>query len=562
MKYEKFGKRSLFTLITCLVLAAVIALNVLVGYLASRNILYLDLTKTSYTDISETSEKYLSELGSEDNNITIYFLAAKDELQNAGFGYSVDYSGDVSDLWGMKHIYELAKVYSEKYDFIKVEHLDIEDDSEILEKYKTSISMTFNKQRIIVDNAVPEKDANGNSVLDKNGEPIIHHNFRISSRDYFYYFDSSSYYAFGFNGELRFTSMLMSVSGEAPVVYFSYGHGENVGDYTVGEDTSVSVEDYGKAQALRDFIHNSGFEVKKIDITSQYEQLLSDKNARALVIFDPKTDFRGADAEVDNDPATVNEISVLRKFLHLENTHLMVFSDNYDGELVNLSEYLYDYWGLKFDRSSVKDSGPSSLSPDGSVFMADYETNKLSPGVSLTAGLTAMDSLPRIYFGNAGTISIDDTFSNEIGFGEGYSVKYSGSIFVTPDSAEVSYADGRVEKGEESTPKSLMAITYEKWYNEGSNEIPTYVLACASTDYVSETAMSSQYGNSDVIGYLLRSLGKDSFGSDIEMKELETEALETPSNVMLTFWKLFIYVIPPIASIVIGTVVFIKRRHA
>lgn len=562
MRYDKFGKRSLFALITCAVLVAVIALNILVGFIASRSILYLDLTKTSYTDVSATSEKYMSELSGQDNDITIYFLAAKDELQNAGFGYSVDYTGDTGDLWGMKHIYELAKVYAEKYDFIKVEHLDIADDSDELEKYKTSISMTFNKQRIIIDNATVEKDESGKAVLDANENEIIHHNFRISSRDYFYYFDSSTNYAFGFNGELRFTSMLMSVAGESPVAYFSYGHGEDVGDYTIGENTAISSEEYGKAQALRDFIHNSGFTVKKIDISSQYEQLLSDENARLLVIFDPKKDFVGAEAETDKDPTTVNEISLVRKFLNKENTHLMVFSDPKEIELANLSEYLYDYWGLSFDNSSVKDNSTGSLSPDGSVFMADYETSKLSPGVSLTAGLTAMDSLPRIYFGNAGTISINDTFSNELGYAEAFSIKYSGSIFLTPETAEITYLDGSVEKGEDSAPKSLMAITYEKWYNAENNEIPTYVLACASTDYVSESAMSSQYGNSDVIGYLLRSLGKDSFTFDIEMKEIETEAVETPSGALMTLWNVFIYVIPPVAALVLGAVVFIKRRHA
>lgn len=554
MRYDKFGKRSLFALVTLAVIAAVIALNVFVGFIASRNVLYLDLTKTSYTDVSEISEKYLSEINGQDNDITIYFLAAKDELQNAGFGYSVDYSGDTGDLWGMKHIYELAKVYSEKYDFIKVEHLDIYDDSEILEKYKTSISMTFNKQRIIVDNAMPEKDENGNIILDENGKEVIHHNFRISSRDYFYYFDSASSYAFGFNGELRFTSMLMSVAGETPVAYFSCGHGEDVGDYTVGENTAVPSEDYGKAQTLRDYIHSAGFTVKKIDISSQYEELLSDENARLLIIFDPDKDFVGAEAETDGDSESVNEIALVRKFLNRENTHLMVFSDPKETELPNLSEYLYDYWGLRFDNSSVKDSGTNSLSPDGSAFMADYETSPLSPGVSLTAGLTAMDSLPRIYFGNAGTISIDENFSNDVGFGESFSIKYSGSIFLTPESALVN--------GEESTPKSLMAITYEKWYNASNNEIPTYVLACASTDYVSESAMSSQYGNSDVIGYLLRSLGKDSFTFDVEMKEIETESVETPSTALMTLWNVFIYVIPPVIALVLGAIVFIKRRHA
>ncbi|MBP3333888.1 MAG: hypothetical protein J6M35_07575 [Clostridia bacterium] len=562
MRYEKLKKRSLAALITCSVVAVVLLVNILVTYIASANVLYLDLTKTNYTEISEISEGYLSELDASENDITIYFLADKDELQNASFSYSIEYTGDTSSLWGMKYIYELAMVYAEKYDFISVKHLDISDDADQLEKYKSSISTTFNKQRIIIDNCIAEKDENGDPVLDENGEPVMHHNFRVCNRDYFYYFDSENYYAYGFNGELRFTSMIMSIAGQSPIAYFAYGHGEDIGEYTVGSNTSTYDEDYGKAQALRDYIYDSGFTVKKIDISKEYQQLLTDSSARLLIIFDPQKDFAGADAESDNDPSTVNEIAVIRKFANRENCHLMVFSDPSDNELPNLSEYLYDYWGLSFDNSNVKDSGTNSLSQDGSVFMADYETSELSPGTSLTAGLRSLDSLPRIYFGNAGTISINKTYSNEIGYYEGNAIKYAGSVFVTPDSANVTYADGTVADGKVSEPASLMAITYEIWYNDKNNEVPTYVLACASTDYVSETALSNEYGNSDVIGYLLRVMGKDTFTFNVEMKVIETEEVKTPSEALMTVWIVAICVVPPVISLVLGTVVFFKRRHA
>ena len=562
MRYEKLKKRSLAALITTSVIAAVLLINILVSYIASTNILYLDLTKTNYTEITEKSEKYLSTLKSSENDITIYFLADKDELQNASFGYKIEKTGDTSSLWGMKYIYELALVYAEKYDFIKVDHLDIDDDAKTLEKYKSSISTKFNKQRIIIDNRIPEKDEKGNPVLDAEGNQVMHHNFRVCNRDYFYYFDSETNYAYGFNGELRFTSMIMSIAGQSPVAYFAYGHGEEIGEYTVGNNTATSNEDYGKAQALHDYIYDSGFTVKKIDISKEYQQLLTDKNARLLIIFDPKSDFTGADAESDNDASTINEIAVVRKFANRDNCHLMVFSDPSDNELPNLSEYLYDYWGLSFDNSNVKDSGTNSLVPDGSVFMADYETSQLSPGTSLTAGLRSLDSLPRIYFGNAGTISINSTYSNEIGYYEGNSTKFAGSVFLTPDSSKITLKDGTVVDGKESGPLSLMAITYEIWTNDKNNEIPTYVLACASTEYVSETALSNEYGNSDVIGYLLRVMGKDTFTFDVEMKVIETEKVEVISKSLMTIWIIFLCVAGPVISLVLGTVVFVKRRHA
>ncbi len=556
MNYQKLKKRSIAAVITASVILLVLLLNILVTFLASKNVLYLDLTKTNYTEITKVSDEHLSKLQGSDNDITIYFLADKDELQNAGFGYSTEYTGPTESLWGMKHIYELANVYAEKYDFISVKHLDIDKDMDTLEKYKSSISTVFNKQKIIVDNCITEKDENGKAVLDSDGDPVKHHNFRVSSRDYFYYFDTNSYYAYGFNGELRFTSMIMSVAGESPVAYFSYGHGEDVGSDPASEN------DYGKAQALRDYIYNSGFSVKKASLTDDSELLLSDPNARILIIFNPKSDMIGSDASSDGDPSTVDEISVIRRFTNRMNCHLMVFSDPSDNVLENLSEFLFDYWGLTFDNSNVKDTGVNSMSPDGKAFLADYETSLLSPGVSLTAGLTALDSQPKIYFENAGTISIDYNYANEVGYSEGYSMKYAGSIFNTPASSEITLKDGTVLSSEKDGTKSLMAITYNQWSGGSDYEQPTYVIACASTSYVSEKALSNEYGNSEVIGYALRVMGRDSFTVSIEMKTIETEKVTTPTEALMSLWKILIYVIPPIASLVLGTVVFVKRRHA
>jgi hypothetical protein len=350
--------------------------------------------------------------------------------------------------------------------------------------------------------------------------------------------------------------MIMSVVGESPVAYFSYGHGEDVGSDPASEN------DYGKAQALRDYIYNSGFSVKKASLTDDSELLLSDPNARVLIIFNSKTDMVGSDASSDGDPSTVDEISVIRKFANRMNCHWMVFSDPSENELKNLSEYLFDYWGLSFDNSDVKDTGVNSMSPNGKAFLADYETSPLSPGISLTSGLAALDSKPKIYFENAGTISIDYNYANEVGYSEGYSIKYAGSIFNTPASSEITLKDGTVLSSEKDGAKSLMAITYNQWSGGSDYEQPTYVIACASTSYVSEKALSNEYGNSEVIGYALRVMGRDSFTVSIDMKTIETEKVTPPTAALMTLWKVLIYVIPPVVSLVLGTVVFVKRRHA
>ena len=45
-----------------------------------------------------------------------------------------------------------------------------------------------------------------------------------------------------------------------------------------------------------------------------------------------------------------------------------------------------------------------------------------------------------------------------------------------------------------------MALTYELWSNELTyNRIPTYVLSCGSTSFVSNDAFTAVYGNRDML---------------------------------------------------------------
>ena len=545
---RKLKQGAISVVLTALVLVALFVFNVAFSWLASEKLLYIDVTKEKYNEISKESDELLKEVDTKYTDITIYFLADRDELNSPSLGYSKKVSNSTTDLWGMKYVHELALQFAAEYDYVKVDYLSLKEDKDILETYKSTIGSTFSKQDVIIDNCQYEYDADGNKVLDADGNPVMHHNFRICNRDAFFTFDEETSYVFAFKGDLRYTSTILSLSGLSPTVYFLTGHGEKVGS---ADDNN----DYGKAQAVRDLFFKAGFTTRKADLTKDYKEVFADTSARILVVFGPETDYAGYEG-------SVNEIALLRKFAIGENRHLMFFMDKTEQELTNLEEYIWDYCGVGFEDTTVKDAGTNNLSADGSAFVAAYETNEYSVGINLTSALTSLDSLPRIAFKNATVLKISDAFAQSSGYSEDASTKYAGSVFLAPKTALAVDKDGNtVKKYNESTQDPLMVLTYDAWLNNDNDSVSTYTIVCGTTDFASEEYVNSAtYGNRDVLFHSMRLMGKEVVPFEIDFKVVQSEGLEIDENEALA-WEICLCAIVPVTMLVLGTLVFIKRRH-
>ena len=66
--------------ITAVVLAVVLALNILFTFVAKEKMLYIDMSSEQFFEITDDMSVYLEELDPEDNNIVIYFLQDADLL--------------------------------------------------------------------------------------------------------------------------------------------------------------------------------------------------------------------------------------------------------------------------------------------------------------------------------------------------------------------------------------------------------------------------------------------------------------------------------------------------
>ena len=550
---RKILSRSLAALVTAVTVVAVLLLNVLLSvFVGDRAV--IDLTSERFNRISDESKGMLKGLDPEENNFTIYFLADKDELQSTELGYSVTGGGSEGSLWGMKYVYELAKVFAENYSFVSVKLLNIKKDADKLEQFRTTVGTKLTKQDVIIDNYTYETDSDGNAIRDENGEPIMHHNFRVCKRDSFFVFDSGTSRVYAFNGDLRFTSTILSLAGKNPTVYFVSGHGEEVGDEST-LDASMN-SDYGKATALRDLFFRAGFATKKINLETEYETLFKDDSARILVIYGPKTDYKGAyDGGVD-------EIAAVRKFLNGIDHNAMVFLDNTENPLSNLEEFVSDYFGINVGKSIVKDNGANSLSPDGYTFISDYETDQYSIGINLTAPFSNLESKPMAVFENARTFTILPAFSQNGGFYDDSTVTTTGAVFRAPKSS-VAVEDGKqvADFGSE-TPSALMALCLTDRFDEKSNQIEGYMLFCGTSDFAADKYVNSaSYCNADILYYTMRLMGRENVPFSIDFKVIKGQALENISKGEATGLTVLLCTLVPAVMVVLGTVVFVKRRH-
>lgn len=575
---HKFKRSLSAAAITAGVLVVVLLLNIGFTLLSNRFLLKIDMTKEKFNEICDASIKMLDTLDPEENDISIYFLADPDELQSAAIGYSeayyslMGYEAPTGDLWGMKYIYDLAYEFADRYDFITVETLNLRRDAGKLEQFRSTLGTELTSDDVIIDNYTAEKDADGNAVKDENGEVVMHHNFRIISRDNFFAYNSENQLVYAFKGDEQFTSTILSLSGANPTVYFVSGHGEKVGDYTVGDNTSDA--DYGEAQALRDLFFDAGFATRKIDLDEEYERLFADETARILVLYGPQTDYSGDEGYTSG---SVSEIDILRRFLVNPDHHMMVFMDETEDKLVNLEEYLYDFWGVRFGEGILKDNGSNSLSDDGLSFIAEYETNKYSVGINLVNQLNQLDSQPIIGFANARPIELDVRFSQSSGYYENAATAYAGGVFYAPSSATVQTGDDVAKSAEPDTEtdtdtetevsassgEMLAALTYEKMLDSNNDEQNTYVFSCGTTAFASEKLLGdATYGNRDVLYYAMRLMGKEVVLFDIDFKVIESEGLEGITESNATAWTIVLSSALPLAALITGTVVFIKRRHS
>ncbi len=620
MENKRFKRGALWTVITAGILIAVILFNILFTFLANKFLWVIDTMPNDLIKISDYSRELLDQIDPEANDIKIYFLADPDELENYELKGHV--KGESDSTWGMSYIYNLARYYESEYSFITVDLLDTSEDADFIrERFAMTIGSSLTPLTVILENTVEDRVS-----------------YRTVARDDFFAISDDLMY---FRGDDRFTSTILSLSGESPIAYFVEGHGEKVGPLGVSDDL-------GEAEALADLFREAGYIIKKINLSDEdFAATSSDiveGGASTVVIYGPTSDF------LVGEEGGVNEITRLRKFINQKNHHLMVFVDPETDDMPHLDEYLEDYWGVAFEDNIILADTEDllktpAISEDGRSFLAAYELDSSSPGSALTSSMTTLETLPGAFFGSSRSIAMKKSWSNNQEstlIQEGSTTYKLGAVFRAPAlSAAVyengagfkvfdealydrylaqyyqskydeiyaeysslyyqSYYDNYYEASLEdfedeglsadeiankcdeyaktcvlehvtffmneylslnvSDASALMTLTHGTWYYSRNETVNTFLLACGSTAYASEEALTNAaYSNRDTLYSAVYLFGKNVLPYDIDIIQIVDDSSLAITDTMATVWTILLSAVLPLLFVGAGVCVMIRRR--
>ena len=545
--------------LTALIIAVVIIINVLFSALAQRFLWYTDLTPELVFTLSDEAFNIIEKGDEKFDTQSPIERVNEDRANGINETINIIFCTDPDTLQGnstQHYVYKTALDLEERFpDHIDVQTVNIIQNPSAVSRFKTnSLSKIYTT-----------------SVIIEYGSE-----YRIRELRSFYTFDTDdSETPWAYNGEKAFVSSILAVTRAAtPKACITLNHGE-----------TFDIETMEFVNTLTD----AGYDVKPLMLDE--EEIPSD--CRLIVVFDPKEDFSVFDPSSPLE--TVDELDKLEAFLDKGNS-LMVFMNPATEKLDDFEEFLEE-WGIKFNRSAdpanpdklvshlVEDRTQSiqSSNRDAYTFRAEYAIGGL--GASLTEDMRSRSTPQKMIFRNAMSISYSNTFKpttyvpaetstdendvqHEYGSGSDSGVYRSiFDVFVTSEGAEA-YAGG-TKPAQVATANErikLMTVSVENKHIQEDNYSTTnqaaYVLACGSTDIVqSELLQSGAYGNTDFYLTALRAIGREAVPVGLEFKPFSDDTIDTVTTAEATQYTVWLAVVPAVAALATGIVVIVRRKN-
>ena len=551
-------------LLTALIVAVVIIVNVVFSALSQKFLWYTDLTpEPLYTlseeclDILEHGDDKFEESTSPIemvDKIRAEKLAEDPNFDTSSLSINIIFCSEPDTLesnFMQRCVYTSALELEAAFpDHINVEYHNIHRNPTAVAKYKANSRVTIDTTSVIIEFGTE---------------------YRVRAiRSFFTYDDSTSTEPWAYNGEKAFTSSILAVTrAESPLACLTYNHGEAFEDET-----------------FYNTLVDAGYNVQAIDLAAEEIP----EECRLIVIFNPDTDFQAPDGVTD-----IDEIGKLSDFLDATNS-MMVFIDADTPRLTNLEEFLEE-WGIVFNRYTdisgvenpcyVKESAANTLLMDqssdkyGYTFKAQYVT--AGQGGSLTEEMRSRTP-KSIVFGNAMSISYsdlyevkhfkptDDSGAPEYDYGY-YFMDDNRSrevfdVFVSSADAVSVSAGSEVGKATAISPYKLMTLSMERRlvqednYGYSTMDETSYVFACGSTEFASSTLLqSNSYGNTDLLLTALRTIGREPVPVGLSFKPFADDTIDTVTSAEATQYTVVLAIIPAIASLVCGVVILVRRKN-
>ncbi len=556
------GRRTLFTLITILVILGTILLNLLVSVLGQENIWQIDSTVNRYTNerfknltLYTPTAPFMKLIG--DSAIPMVDQVNEERAQRGEDPITINiiFCAERDIVWNsdrMRYVlYTALQLEKEYKNHIKVDFINISKNPSAVQKYKATSATRIYSSNVIFEFGTE---------------------YRVYSMNNFFVNNETSSEPWAYNAEKHFANAILAVTrAESPVACFLTNHGENTTDCT----------------ELRQLVRKSGFVVQDLDLSKDPIP----ENCRMLICYDPQTDFY-AFGNLSEDG--ISEIDKLDKYLD-GCFSFMLFVDDQTPELPNLEEYLEE-WGVTIARGSsdgVKDNYTikdtvSKLDKDGYSPLATYATAGL--GASITADMRNVSYPAKVVFPNATAIvkaqaykytyvAADETEGTEAyRFGAYYRngvTRYFNDVFLAGDNAVAEVNGEQYEVTTTGNNFKLMTVTTEERVvqetNYFSQQDRSFLCVFGSTEFASNEVLSSDaYGNADVLMASLRAMGREVAPAELDIiafknYEMDLEAaaaggLTVTRGVLIATVVLYA-AIPAIVFFGLGIYVTVRRKY-
>lgn len=267
-----------------------------------------------------------------------------------------------------------------------------------------------------------------------------------------------------------------------------------------------------------------------------------DDKIEVVVIAGPKSDF------------SAEELAKLDAFLDNNGNRgksLLFFASATSPDLPNLYAFLSE-WGIEVSRGTL------------------YETNAnnyvQSPGIiglqnKATDFTTSVNELNRMYI-SGNNLPLRIGYESQ---GNRVTTELMGSsetCVVRPAGAE----DDWEPKDEKVGAYSTAVLSTDTLYtSEGFSEVKSYVAVFSSVDMISDywTQFTGSVGNMELVMSLSNTLsGRDSDTVTFTKKTITVESFadQVTASAVMTIYAIFVIVVP-VALIVLGVVIFIRRKN-
>lgn len=535
-------RTKLFTVITAVGILLLLVLNLFLTNLGLNKMLFIDMTAEGLYTLSDAMEKTCDDLLTglpEDKTLRITFCTDPDIL---------------IDAMTSRVVYFMALSLQNRYDNVEVVEHNIKYNPTAVSMYKTTSRSELRASDVII--------SYGNK-------------YRVINCESFWTKNSETYYSF--NGEYKLASAIASLTAiTLPKAYFITDLGTSYYD-PQNPDSEMSIEN----ATFADLIADLGMDIALLEL-SAVEKIPED--CAMLILNLPTVDIRAED-ENFNTLTHESNIKKLNRFL-VDGGGTLVVNKDYNVSLPNLEVFLAD-WGISFSNSYVVDD-ENRLDESGKLIVAEYDSDDQSYGYNFYSDYVGLASAPKMVFSDTGYITCS--------FGDGYSRREAGYRNVTRQFAPFigSYATANTGDNileSEAGNKTLAAITARSNLDQYTGENTySFIFATASKEFYSNEILgNTSYANRDLVydvfvnisrtdRYVSTDLGglsknSSSYGgkrlvSTTMSTEPTTEYVpgttETKSYLGLSAGAATTYfvivMIPAGAALVLGAVVFIRRK--